>query len=285
MLGIEVQCNREAGSIHLSQHAYIGSILCRYNFDDLKPLSTPMDTQVRLSTEQVPASAAECAVMCDVPYHEAVGALNWAVLATCPDIVFAVSTITHFAVNPGPAHWEAVKRIYRYLAGMRELWLSYGETWCALAGYTDADGSMAEDHCAISGYAFLIDGGAVSWSSKHQEIVSLSTTESEYVTAMHGMKEALWLQSLLTEVFGSFADATTMFSDNQSAIALAHDHQYHACTKHIDVCYHWIRWVIEQGSVRLVYCPTDDIVTDVLTKVLPSTRVKHFAACLGLRTK
>jgi hypothetical protein len=80
----------------------------------------------------------------------------------------------------------------------------------------------------------------------------LSTTESEYVAAMHSMKEALWLQSLLTEVFGSFADATTMFSDNQSTIALLHDYQYHVCTKHIDVCYHWICWVIKQGSVWLV---------------------------------
>ena len=144
---------------------------------------------------------------------------------------------------------------------------------------------MAEDRRAISGYAFLIDGGAVSWSSKWQEIMSLSTTESEYVTAMHGMKEALWLRSLLSQIFGNFKDATVMFSDNQAAITLARDHQYHAHTKHIDVRYHWIRWVIEQGALHLVYCPTDDMVADALTKSLPSAKVKHFAAGLGLRAK
>ena len=144
---------------------------------------------------------------------------------------------------------------------------------------------MAEDRRAIMGYAFLIDGGAVSWSSKRQEIISLSTTESEYVAATHGMKEALWLRSLLSEVFRGFKDATTLFSDNQSAIALTRDHQYHTHTKHIDVRYHWIRWVIEQGSLRLVYCPTDDMVADVLTKALPSVKVKQFAAGLGLRAK
>ena len=99
------------------------------------------------------------------------------------------------------------------------------------------------------------------------------------------MKEALWLRSLLSKVFQGFKDATTLFSDNQSAILLTRDHQYHTCTKHIDVCYHWNRWVIEQGSLCLVYCPTDDMVADMLTKALPSVKVKHFAAGLGLRVK
>ena len=285
MLGIEIRRDKDAGTVHLSQRAYIDSILRRYNLNDLKPLSTPMDTQIRLTSEQAPQSATEFAAMRDVPYREAVGALNWAALATRPDIAFAVATVARFAAKPGLAHWEAVKRIYRYLAGTRDLWLSYGETKRTLEGYADADGSMAEDRRAISGYAFLIDGGAVSWSSKRQEIVSLSTTESEYVAATHGMKEALWLRSLLSEVFGGFKEATVLFGDNQAAIALARDHQYHARTKHIDVRYHWIRWVIEQGALRLVYCPTDDMVADVLTKSLPSVKVKHFAAGLGLRAK
>jgi len=85
-------------------------------------------------------------------------------------------------------HWEAVKRIFHYLAGSHDLWLLYGEACCTLISCTNADGSMAEDHRTISGYAFLIDSGTVLWSSKWQEIVSLSTTESEYVAATHGVK-------------------------------------------------------------------------------------------------
>jgi hypothetical protein len=77
-------------------------------------------------------------------------------------------------------------------------------------------------------------------------------------------------------------DATTLFCDNQSAIALTKEHQYHARTKHIDVRYHFIRWIIEDGKLRLIYCPTDDMVADVLTKALVSTKVKHFAKELGL---
>ena len=283
MLGIEIHRDWAGATVHLSQRMYIDSILHHYGFKDAKPVSTPFDTQVRLTLKQAPAYVAEFAVMRDVPYHEAVGTLNWVALATHPDIVFAVSTVARFSVNPSMAHWNTVKRVFRYLAGTRDLWLTCGEARQALVGYADANGSMLEDRCAIMGFAFLIDGGAVSWSSKKQEIISLSTTESKYVAATHGMKEGLWLQSLLAEIFEPFKDAMMLFLDNQSAIALTRNHQYHARTKHIDVHCHFIRWVVENRTLHLVYCPTADMLADMLTKALPSLKVKHFAECLGLR--
>ncbi|GLB45851.1 putative reverse transcriptase (RNA-dependent DNA polymerase) [Lyophyllum shimeji] len=152
---------------------------------DLKPTSIPMDTNFRLSYAQSPATTAKFAAMRDVPYHEAVGSL--------------ISMLR----LPGPAHWEAVKKIFRYLKGTMELWLSYKRSGRALTGYADADadanGSMAEDRHAISGYAFIVNGGAVSWSAKRQEITVLSTTEAKYVAATHAAKEALWLRSLHQE--------------------------------------------------------------------------------------
>jgi hypothetical protein len=102
------------------------------------------------------------------------------------------------------------------------------------------------------------------------------------VAATHATKEVLWLRSLISQIFGSDLEPTTLFSDNQSAIALSKDHRYHAQTKHIDIHYHFIHWIIEEGSIRLVYCPTSDMVADSLTKALPSTKVKHFASELGL---
>ena len=94
----------------------------------------------------------------------------------------------------------------------------------------DVDGSMMEDRKAILGYAFMITGGTVSWSTKKQEIVSLSTTKSEYVAVTYAAKEALWLCSLIFQLFGTILPSTTLFSDNQSAIALTKEHQYHAQT-------------------------------------------------------
>ena len=151
-----------------------------------------------------------------------------------------------------------------------------------LVGYADADGSMAEDQCAISGYAFIVDGGMVSWSTKCQEIVSLSTTKSEYIATTHAAKEALWLCSLIIQVFGPLTHATTLFLDNQSAIALTKDHQYHPHTKHINTQFHFIHWVIEDSKIHLIFCPTNDMVANTLTKALPSPKVKHFTSKLRL---
>jgi hypothetical protein len=141
---------------------------------------------------------------------------------------------------------------------------------------------MQEHRRAISGYAFLIDGGAVSWGARKQEIVALSTTEAEYVAATHAAKEGLWLRRLIGEVFRPLATPTSLHCDNQSAIALTKDGPFHARTKHIDIRYHFIRFVIENGFIKLIYCPTNDMVADTLTKALPSAKAKHFAAALGL---
>jgi len=282
LLGIEIRRECERHVIFLSQWSYLDSIIAQYGFQDLKPISIPMDPNVRLSSAQSPSTTQDFAHMRDVPYHEAVGSLMYASLGTRPDIAYAVQTVSRFTSKPGLDHWEAVKRIFWYLKGTRELWLAYGSNKKDLLGYADADGSMAEDRHAISGYAFILHGSAVSWSVKRQEIISLSTTESEYVAATNAAKEALWLRSLLSQLFATDLEPTTLFSDNQSAIALTKDHQYHARTKHIDIRFHFIRWIVENGSLRLVYCPTNDMVADVLTKALPLPKVKHFAKELGL---
>jgi hypothetical protein len=95
----------------------------------------------------------------------------------------------------------------------------------------------------------------------------------------------LWLHSLISEVFGALQEPTTLFSDNQAAITLTCDHQYHTWTKHINVRYHWIHWVIKQGAIKVIYCPTNDMVANMLTKALPLAKVKHFAAGLELHAK
>jgi hypothetical protein len=283
LLGIEIARDRDARTICLSQHQYIEDIVRRYGCHNERPLSLPMGTNVKLSAAQSPKTPEDVASMRNIPYREAVGSLMYASLGTRPDITFAVTRLSKFLENPGQPHWEAVRSVLRYLNGTSSHWLVFGENEGNLIGWVDADGSQEEDRRAYTGYAFLIDGGAVSWSSKQQELVVLSTTEGEYVAATHAAKEALWLRSFIGEVFGTNLESTTLFSDNQSAIALSREHQYHARTKHIDIRYHFIRWVIDNGSIRLIYCPTEDMIADTLTKPLPSTKAKHFAAALGLR--
>ena len=106
----------------------------------------------------------------------------------------------------------------------------------------------------------------------------------QYVAQTHAAKEAIWFRRLLTELFGSVDTPTTLFSDSKSAIALAQDGHYHARTKHIDIRYQFIRYAIDAGTIKLVYCSTDDMTADTLTKALPSVKAKHFAKALGLCT-
>ena len=141
-----------------------------------------------------------------------------------------------------------------------------------------------EHRHVISGYAYILDGGAVSWASKKQELITLSITEAEYVTATHTAKEGIWLRWLVEEVFCPLTHPTPLYSDSQSAITLTKDRSYHARTKHIDIRYHFICFVVDNHSLRLVYCPTDSMVADTLTKALSSVKAKHFAASLGLHS-
>jgi hypothetical protein len=216
------------------------------------------------------------------PYREAVGSLMYAAVATRPDITFAVSTLSQFLENPGEAHWEAVKRVFRYLAGTKNYSLTYGNERHDLIGYTDADGAAQEHRHAISGFAFLIDGAAVSWASKKQEIITLSTAEAEYVAATHAAKECIWLRRLITNFFGPPKSPTLLHCDNQAALHLAHDDNYHARTKHIDIRFHFIRQTVQDHSITMRYCPTEDMTADILTKAIPKFKVALHSQNLGI---
>ena len=168
---------------------------------------------------------------------------------------------------------------------MRELWLVYGHSENGLAGYTDADWGTSDDTChSVCGYIYTFDGGAVSWSAKQQNVVSLSSTEAEYIGITHAAKEALWLRTLLTDlVHPEFAThAVRLYSDNKGAMDLTKNNAYHARTKHIDIRYHFIRYMISDKKIELSYCPTEEMTANILTKALPSMKCKHFASAMGL---
>ena len=284
LLGIKVTRDQNARTISLSQQSYIDTIIRRFNLQDAKAIPTPIVPGISYSTQDGPTNETEAARMDKTPYREAIGSLMYAAVATRPDISFAVSMLSQFLENPGEAHWEAVKRIFRYLAGTREHALTYGGEEHELTGYTDADGSGQDHRRAISGFAYLIDGGAVSWRSRKQELVALSTAEAEYIAATHAAKEGIWLQRLIGELYDVVITPTTLHCDNQAALTLATTDNFHARTKHIDIRYHFIRHCVETGAFKLIYCPTDDMVADIFTKALPGWKVKGHTAALGLRS-
>ena len=143
---------------------------------------------------------------------------------------------------------------------------------------------LLDNRKAVSGYTFILNGAAISWSSKQQEIVSLSTTEAEYIALTYTAKEAIWFRNFLSELISPIAFPLNIYNDNQSAISLAHAElgQFHARTKHIDIRYHFIREKIKDGMIEVTYCPTNEMTADILTKPLSSHKFKPLIRALGL---
>jgi hypothetical protein len=170
----------------------------------------------------------------------------------------------------------------RYLKGTMELKLTLGGKDISLQGYCDADwGGDASTRKSTTGYVFFLGVGAISWNSKRQPTVALSTTEAEYMAASQSAKEAIWLRQLMADVGCVQGEATIIMCDNQGCIALAKNPKHHSRTKHIDVQHHFIREKIEDEVIELRYCPTEHMVADVLTKALG--RVRHVMLSKAMR--
>ena len=152
-----------------------------------------------------------------------------------------------------------------------------------MEGFCDADWASNKHWHSISGYSFHFGCGAISWSSKKQYIIALSSTEAEYIAQTHAAKEALWLRSFVNEVNGMQEAPITINCDNQGAIALAKDNKFHSRTKHIDLRYHFIREAVQDEKINVSYVPTEENMLDVLTKALAKPKFQHFVEMLGLR--
>ena len=161
-----------------------------------------MDPGLRLSADMGPATSADVRDMQDVPYGQAVGSLFYLAVATRPDIARTVGNLARFSKNPGMTHWKAVKHLFRYIKGTLDYKLTYSSSSDSelFTSYTDADHAGCPDTGrSTSGYVIKMGTGAISWSSRLQSIVALSTTEAEFVAAVSAGQEMLWLRNLLTE--------------------------------------------------------------------------------------
>eukprot|EP00253_Pinus_taeda_P032818 PITA_32818 len=200
-----------------------------------------------------PRDDEEMQYMSHVPYANAVGNLMYAMVSTRPDISHAVGVVSRFMANPGKEHWQAVKWVLRYLRS-------------------------TSDRCIV------FNGGAISWMSKLQETVALSTTEAEYIAASDASKEAIWLKGLLDEN-GRKQEKVDVLCDSQSAIHLATNPAFHSRTKHIDVRYHFLRHVIDGGKVALKKVNTRENCADIFTKPVIVEKLQWCLASLGLQRR
>jgi hypothetical protein len=183
LLGVEILRNRAKGELGLTQRGYAQDILARFGLSDCRPVSTPLNPGTRLNASLAPSTPAEVAFMRTVDYVGAVGALMYLAIVTCPDIAYAVGVLCCFMANPGPEHWKAAKHLLRYVAGTIDFCLLYKLDPTVpnlFRTFSDADlAGNVDTGRSTTGYVVKMGTGAVSWSSKLQSIVALSTTEAE----------------------------------------------------------------------------------------------------------
>ena len=207
--------------------------------------------------------------MARVPYANAVGSLMYAMMCTRPDICYDVGLVNRFQSNPGIAHWKVVKRILRYLKWTVDYVLCYQGSDLRMIGYSDADwGSDLDEHKSTSRYAFLLNNGAITWSSKKQPCIALSTMEAEYVACSVAVQEAVWLRRFFQnlKVVKDASDPVIVHCDSMAALAYAKDSKYHGRTKHIDIRYHYIQYMVAHNEVVLKHISTSLMIVDPLTK-------------------
>eukprot|EP00253_Pinus_taeda_P030134 PITA_30134 len=260
-LGIEVDQNENG--IFITQAKYVNEVLERFNMQDSKAAITPKVMGLKLSKEDSSKDFDPSL------YKSIIGSLMY-LTATRPDIMFVVSLISRFIERPKEAHWQATKRILRYVKGTKQFGILYTTSECSdLIGYTDSDWVRSVDYRkSTSGYVFHMGSGAISWASKKQSIVALSTVEAEYVVAIAAACQAVSMRRMLRSLGQEQAKKTVIFCDNSSAIALSKNSVFHKRTKHIDTRFHYIRELVSNGEIVLQHWRTQEQVADILTKPL-----------------
>ena len=274
-LGLEVDCTQEG--IFLHQQKYSKDLLKKFGMLNCKPISTPMESNAKMCAHE--GKDVEDATM----YRQLVGSLIYLTL-TRPDISFAVGVMSRYMQSPKKTHLESVRRILRYVKSTLGHGIMYKKGGdCRLVGYCDAD--YAGDHDtrrSTTGYVFMLGSGAISWCSKRQPTVSLSTTEAEYRAAAMAAQESTWLMHLLKSLYQPTEYGISLYCDNLSAIRLAENPVFHARTKHVEVHYHFIREKVLQAEIELEHVRTEKQAADLFTKGLSGNKFESFCHQLGM---
>ena len=237
ILGIQVTHDIAAGTLSINQSQYLKGVLSHFGMSDCTSVSIPLPA----GKYYEPASLDEHTAMASSLFLKVIGSLTYAAMGMRPNISAAMRSLSLFAASFGRIHIDAVKHILRYLRGMLDRGILYTMGGGELVGYTDVDwANDTTNRCSISGFAFLYAGGGVSWMSKQQSTVAMSSTHAEYISAAGAAKELVWLHRLLSEVGEGVSGPMTLYIDNHAADLLVRNPVNHSATKHIDVHYHFI---------------------------------------------
>ncbi|KAK8944151.1 hypothetical protein KSP39_PZI008078 [Platanthera zijinensis] len=275
-LGLQVRQTDDGLSI--SQSKFTKELIKKYGMESSSTMRTPMGTSIPICKDEVGKPVDESL------YRGIVGSLLY-LTASRPDIMYAICVCARYQACPKESHYTSVKRILRYLKGTPNLGLWYPRNRdFLLTGYSDADfAGCREDRKSTTGTCQFLGGRLISWSSKKQTSVAISTAESEYVAAGSCCAQLLWMQHQLKD-YGIQVSRTPLLCDSKSAISIANNPVSHSRTKHIEIKYHFLREHVEKGDILLEFVKTDYQIADVFTKPLDETKFNKFKIELGMLT-
>ncbi|XP_059076124.1 uncharacterized mitochondrial protein AtMg00810-like [Cryptomeria japonica] len=252
-LGLEVW--QRSNEIFPSQGMYTIDILKRFRMMDCKPMSTPMESNLK----KLSVSAANSDFADPSKYKQLIGSLMYLV-NTRPNICYVVNALSQFMSMPKHVHLVAAKHILRYLRGTVGYGLKYPlKSPITLESYSDADwAGSVKDRKSTSGFFFNLGSAVISWACRKQSSVALSTAEAEYIAASVASREAVWLCKLLAGLFGQPWEPIVFHCDNQSCIKMSVNPVFHDRSKHVETHYHFIRDMVQRGAIQLKYVSTDE---------------------------
>jgi transposase InsO family protein len=273
-LGLQIHQSKEG--IFINQSKYCKELLKKFGMQNAKEISTPMSTSCYLDKDEGGKSVDES------KYRGMIGSLLY-LTASRPDIMFSVCMCARFQANPKESHLSAVKRIMRYLIGTQNMGLWYPKgTDCTLVGYSDSDFAGCKmDRKSTSGTCHLLGNSLVSWHSKKQASVALSTAEAEYVAAGSCCAQIIWMKQQLSD-FGINLKTVPIKCDNTSAINLTKNPILHSRTKHIEIRHHFIRDHVQKGDCLIEFVETSKQLADIFTKPLPKENFFFIRTELGI---
>ena len=273
-----MRVQRKGRSIYLDQCSYLDKVVERFGMINAKYARTPLP-EGYISK----ANEGEVNPLIRTKFQQIIGSLLYIMLGTRPDIAFAVTKLSQFAANPTQEHLDKAKYVLRYLAGTSKYALVYkGATNKGLIAYTDSD--YAADPIkrrSTTGFLFKLADGIISWQSRAQKTIALSATEAEYMALSDCSRQAVWIQNIFAEL-GFPLKPTQICTDNEGGIFIASNPVQERRTKHIDVRFHYVRDLIEQKRIDIVWVPTDENPADMFTKNLGHVKFTKFRSMLGL---
>jgi len=290
ILGMRITRDRGAKTITLDQELYVTKALVRYGLTECKVATTPglvggSAGEGGADSQQAAADAGGRRGAVDRDrFMEITGTCIYAAISTRPDIAYATNKLASKMSAPTKEDMVAAERVLRYLAGTRDIGLVFGAHHSGVTGtskgrntqlevgvcaYADADwANDKETRRSVTGWVAKLGGDPISWASKKQRIVALSTCEAELYAEAAAIQEVLWLRGLLGELGLHSSTGSTVFGDNQSAIAVSKNGVKGERTKHVDIKYHFVTEHVTNGQVQLQWVPSREMEADIFTKAL-----------------